>query len=129
MNREMTGTQAERNARLEKMQDRPAVAPAVDIYENSEEILIVADMPGVGTDQVTVNLEKGQLTIEGRRTPSNGGTKLSTEFKIADYRRLFAVPQGINAEKIEAELRQGVLCVHLPKSGAMKPRQIQVKAG
>jgi|SRR5580704_2797656 HSP20 family protein len=111
----------------EKLHQRPAVTPAVDIFENKDELLIVADLPGVGKDDLTLNLDKGKLTIEGRHKAS--GDAGDTGDVAFDYRRIFAVPQGIDAEKIAADLTAGVLRVHLPKSEALKPRQIDVKVG
>lgn len=110
----------------EKLHQRPMVTPVVDIFENKDELLIVADLPGVEKDDLTLNLDKGKLTIEGRRQAS--GDPADTESVAFDYRRIFAVPQGIDAEKIAADLTGGVLRVHLPKSEALKPRQIAVTA-
>ena len=73
-------------------------------------------------DDVIVNLDKNQLTIEGRRP--NG-----TDEDAFDYRRSFVVPQGIDADKIAANHKDGVLRLKLPKAAALRPRQIQVKAG
>lgn len=111
----------------EKIHERPEVTPAVDIFENKDELLIVADLPGVGKEDLTLHLDKGRLTIEGRHKAS--GNPADTDSADFDYRRLFAVPQGIDGERISADLRGGVLRVHLPKSEALKPRQIDVKAG
>jgi len=116
--------------KAEKMQARRTYAPPVDIYENAEELLIVTDMPGVAQDGVTVNLEKRELTLEGKRSRQEGeGNPLAVENDALDYRRSFLLPQGIDVEKISAELRQGILRVRVPKAAAAKPRQIQVKAG
>jgi len=106
--------------RPEKLQQRPTVTPAVDVFENKEELLVFADVPGVEKDDVTVNLEKNQLSLRAKRTV-NG--------QAFDYARTFVVPQGIDAEQISAELKLGVLALRLPKSAALKPRQIAVKAG
>jgi HSP20 family molecular chaperone IbpA len=115
---------------VERMQERPVIAPAVDIYENKDELLILVDMPGVSNDGVKINLEKLELTIEGKRTaPGGEGRALAGESAWLDYQRTFLLPQGIDADKIAAELTRGVLRIHLPKSEAQKPRQIQVKAG
>jgi HSP20 family protein len=108
----------------EKMHQRPGVTPAVDIYENNDEVLILADLPGVAKDDLTIHMDKGKLAIEGRRP--TGGEPGAEAF---DYRRTFAVPQGIDVEKIVAQLTGGVLRLHLPKSAALKPRQIEIKAG
>lgn len=113
----------------EKLQQRPLATPAVDIYENGDELLIVADLPGVAKDGVAVHFDKGQLWIEGHQGSAAEGSALAAEFRPLDYRRTFAVPQGIDADKITADMTAGVLRVHLPKAAALKPRQIQVRAG
>lgn len=107
--------------KAEKMAERPTFAPPVDIYENKDEILIYADVPGVAQDDLVVNLDKDQLTIEAHRA---AGTE-----RAFDYKRTFVVPRGIDAERIGANLQNGVLKLTLPKSAAMKPRQIAVNAG
>lgn len=104
--------------------------PPVDIYENADELLLVIDMPGVAQDGVAVNLEKRELVIEGKKAHTAGeGNPLVVEAEALDYRRSFILPQGIDAEKISAELKQGVLRVHAPKAAVVKPRQIQVNVG
>jgi HSP20 family protein len=101
--------------------ERATFAPPVDIYENKEEILVLADLPGVTAEGLTVNLDKDQLTILARRSV---GAKEEVE-----YRRVFVVPRGIDADKISANLQNGVLRLVLPKPAALKPRQIDVRAG
>jgi len=113
----------------EKIEQRMTTAPFVDIYENADELLVVADMPGVAKDKMTINFDKGQLTIEGRRAPATGSGLLAAEYRPVDFHRTFLVPQGIDTDRIAAELQHGVLRVHLPKSAQLKPRQIAVKAG
>lgn len=113
----------------EALEQRPAVAPAVDIYENTEEVLLVADLPGVGNEDVNIRLEKGELSIEGRRRQEVEGAALASEFRFLDFRRAFTVPQGIQGDSIKAEIKNGVLKVHLPKVAALKPRQIAVQSG
>ncbi len=113
----------------EGIEQRPAVAPPVDIYENADELLVIADLPGVAKDDLKVQLEKNQLRIEGRRTDVSDGEGLSVEYRAFDFRRTFAVSHGIDADRIHAELNQGVLHLHLPKAAAAKPRQIAVKSG
>ena len=122
-NKLATGAQAP----TEKIEQRPAVAPAVDVFENENELLVVADLPGVSQDRMSVHFEKGRLTIEGKR-PTAAHSSRTGEIEAADLRRTFLVPQGIDAEHIAAELSQGVLSVHLPKHASVKPRRIEVKA-
>jgi len=105
-----------------------AVAPPVDVYENREEFLLVTDMPGIKKDDLRIHLDKGQLTLEAQRAEPADGKRLASEIRYTNYRRAFSVPQGIDVDKVSAELQQGVLRVHLPKSAAVKPRQIQVQS-
>lgn len=113
----------------ESYRDRvPVLSPPVDIFESEHEILLLADVPGVKEDGLSITLEKNELTLHARReTGEEPGTALARDFREGDYHRSFLVPQGIDAEKVEAELKGGVLHVHLPKSDGLKPRKIQVK--
>jgi len=109
---------------------RGTIAPACDIYENKEEILLLADLPGVTPASLSIHLDKGELTVHARREVSAQHTSLiASEFRDADYQRRFAVPSGIDGAKINAELKDGVLHLHLPKSEALKPREITVRGG
>lgn len=112
----------------EPLQRRRTIAPPVDIYENDDEILVVADVPGARADGVTVRLEKDELTVHARRDEALEGEVLMGAAGAADYARTFLVPRGIDAEKIGAEMKGGVLTIHLPKSEAIKPRRIEVRA-
>jgi HSP20 family molecular chaperone IbpA len=106
---------AKQDTRLaETLDERPAVAPAVDIYENADEYLIVADVPGVKNDAVKLHFEEGQLTLRAAR---------SDRF---DYRRAFYLPEGVDIGKADAKLANGALSIHLPKSAEAKPRRIPV---
>ena len=115
--------------RAENVNERPAVAPRVDVFENDNEILLFADLPGVSKDNVRIDLDKERLTIEARRTDSpDEGTELLAEYRPFDYRRAFLVPRGIDREKIDAELRAGVLRLKLPRADALRPRSIPIRA-
>jgi HSP20 family protein len=113
----------------ERTRQAATVAPLVDVYENKNELLLVADVPGATAEGVRVHLEKGQISIEARRAVDPQGTALQTEYRPRDYYRAFSVPDGIDGSKIEATLTAGVLRVRLPKSESVKPRRIEVKAG
>jgi HSP20 family protein len=114
-------------ARTEQM--RTPLSPSVDVYENEDELMLYADIPGVTRDEVALHLANNQLTIEAERKMVDHGRMLRSEFGSADFRRSFSVPPGLDADKVTADYRDGVLCVHLPKSAAVKPRQIQVRGG
>lgn len=107
---------------------RPAVRPRVDVFESEAEYLVVADVPGVSKDAIDIRFEDGELRIEARRESIATGQVLAEEYRAADYRRAFAMPDGVEAEKIAAELAGGVLKVHLPKSAAKRPRRIDIRA-
>lgn len=119
-----------RNNGAENVKQRSAAAliPNVDVYENTSEILLVVDLPGISKDDLQIDLDKDQLTIEARRRAAHEHRPHSQEFRAADYRRSFAIPVGIDRDKVDAELKAGVLRLRLPKSDALRPRQIQVRA-
>jgi HSP20 family molecular chaperone IbpA len=101
--------------------------PSVDIYENEDEILLHADMPGVVKENISVDIDNGTLSISGVRKLETKGAATYEEFSDIEYVRSFSVPQAIDVERVEAELKNGVLKLHLPKSEAAKPRQIEIK--
>ena len=106
----------------------PKIVPLVDIYENKDEILLHVDMPGVEKDNVTINLDNGKLHLSGLRKMESKGAENWMEFGDAEFTRSFSVPQTIDSERVNAELKDGVLRLHLPKSEASKPRKIEIKA-
>ena len=110
----------------ERLSERPTVAPRVDIYENAEEILLMLDLPGVTREALGIDLENGQLTVHAERAVETKGAMLNAEFGARAYHRVFAVPRGIDPQRIVAELKRGVLTLHLPKSAQLKPRRIEV---
>lgn len=117
------------DAKAERLQSRRATAPAVDIFENEHEVLLVADLPGVAPDQVNIQLERGELTLEGRRPGAPTGSLLAAESGLFDTLRTFRVSNAIDAGRIAAELKQGVLTIHLPKVETAKPRRVAVTGG
>jgi HSP20 family protein len=115
------------NNDLQRAAIRPTSAPPVDVYENDDEILVVADMPGARSDSVTVKLEKDELYISAVRDGDTDGQLLAGGRRDCEYRRTFLIPRGVDPNGISAEMSQGVLKVHLPKTADVKPRVIQVK--
>lgn len=106
----------------EKMGTQATYAPPVDVYENKDEILIFADLPGIASERLAVHIDKDQLVIEAHRDAAGAGDD------PFDYRRTFVVPRGIDADRIVANLQHGVLRLTLPKPAALKPRQIEVRS-
>jgi len=113
---------------MERQQNLATVAPVVDIYENDDEILLHADMPGVSKENVSVNVDNGTLEITGIRNLHVEGARSWAEFGDVEYRRVFSVPQTIDVGKVDAELKDGTLQLHLPKAEAAKPRTIEIRS-
>ena len=104
--------------------------PAVDIFETKDELVLVADMPGVPPDGVDVGLEGDELSIEGRvRSGEYDGLKpLYVEYGVGGYHRRFTLGEMIDREGIKAQMKNGVLVLKLPKAQAARPRRIAVEA-
>lgn len=111
--------------------DTNFVVPPVDVLENKEELIVYVELPGVEKDNITIHLDKDQLLIEARRSAEDKPFKsLMTEYRPANYRRRFALQQGtVEADKVTADLQDGVLRLALPKAARMKPRVIPVTSG
>jgi len=115
--------------KTERTRNRPLFSPNVDIVETPDELMLVADMPGLRAEDVDINFEKGTLTLYGKVPDRQTGepTYLLREYDVGDFHRSFDVSEAINAERINAEYANGVLTLHLPKTEAYKPRKINVK--
>jgi HSP20 family protein len=116
-------------SRAETTYGGPQFAPRVDIYETDKELTLFADLPGVGTKDLDLHYEKGELVLRGKvqRPPVDRSRLLLEEYEVGDFYRVFAIHESIDAGKIEAECKNGVLTVHLPKVEAARPRQIKIK--
>jgi HSP20 family protein len=105
-------------------------APAVDIQETEKEYLIKAELPEVNKEKVKVEVLDGTLTIEGERNmeKEEKGKKFhKVERAYGKFMRQFALPPEVETAKLEAEFKDGVLNVHLPKAVVAKPKAIEVK--
>ena len=113
----------------ERTRTRPAYAPRTDIFETDEGLVILADMPGVSADGVDVTLERNVLSIRGRAedSPPQGFSPVYREYQPGDYERVFTLSEGIEAERIEASVKNGVLRLFLPKAGPAQAKRIQVR--
>lgn len=112
----------------ERSREIPAAAPLVDIFENDDEILLYADIPGVDKKEVSINIDNGKLSLAAVRKIEPVGSVQWEEFGSVEFRRNFSVPQTIDIDKVNAEFKDGVLHLHLPKSEAAKPRQIEIRS-
>lgn len=102
--------------------------PNVDIQEREDELVLMADVPGVKPDAIDIRFEDGALTIHAKvpQRQEPGRKYLMCEYGVGDFYRTFQVSETVDASKISAECRDGVLTLHLPKVEAVKPRKIAV---
>jgi len=115
---------------VESRNELPEFPFAVDIYDQGDEVVLVGDMPGVSGDSVDVHYERGNLTIRGRvRRPAHEGSWALEEYRVGDFSRSFTVSEDIDPAGIEADMKNGVLTLRLPKAAERKPRKIPVRAG
>jgi HSP20 family protein len=103
------------------------LVPSADIYENANEYVIKADMPGITRENLEVMIEKDELRIRGTVDAPDKGNLKYAEYRLHNYYRSFTVGESIDREKIQASLENGVLTLTLPKSEAVKPRRIEIK--
>jgi len=117
-----------RPARTENSQNRGFVAPPANISATQNEYVVEIEMPGVDKEGLEVTVEGNELTIIGRRKADlSEGELCYCETPQGDFRRVFELGPDVDTSKINAEMRQGVLKLHLPKSEKAKPKQIEVK--
>jgi len=121
--RETTGTQT--NAR----EQVPAMAPAVDIFEDRHGITVQAEMPGVSKERLNVQADRNELVIEGDVAIEmpQGIEAVYADVRATKYRRSFALSGELDPERIEATLRDGLLSVRIPKRAEFTPRKIEVQ--
>ena len=104
--------------------------PQVDIFEDKSGITVLADMPGVDREGVSIDLKEDQLTINGKVVlPEEKETFLHKEYEIGNYFRQFTLSDMIDREKITARMVDGVLTLLLPKAEKAVPKRIEVTAG
>lgn len=104
----------------------PRLTPAVDIYESDNAFQLLADLPGVVRENISINVEKGKLSLSATRSGVSSKEANWQEFADVEYERIFSVPQTIEVDRIEAQFSDGVLNLHLPKSAAAQPRKISI---
>ena len=111
--------------------ERRTIAPRVDIQETAEAVLVVADMPGVSAEGVEVRVHGDVLTLRGRNRAQEPEhyQALWREYSLRDYERSFRLGQAIDAERIVATVKEGVVRITLPKQAEAQARRITVTAG
>jgi HSP20 family molecular chaperone IbpA len=105
--------------------------PSVDIFENEKEIVLLADMPGVKAKNLNIDLRDDTLSLDGGVEPHEAGGEedVLIEYEMGKYYRQFSLSEVIDQAKIDAQLKDGVLRLTLPKVEKATPRTITVQAG
>jgi len=104
------------------------IRPAIDIFENSQGLTLVADLPGVGKEELKIEIEQGLLTLSAVANSYLKGEAIRREFTAGRFFRQFQLPEEIDAGKISAEMHLGVLTLNMPKSAAAQPRRIEISS-
>ena len=103
-------------------------SPAMDLYQNSDNVVARVELPGMRNEDIEISLQEGMLTISGERkseTPENDKAE-RTERYVGKFRRSIALPTQVDPNKVTANYRDGILTITLPKAEEAKPKQIQV---
>ncbi|MBU1238271.1 Hsp20/alpha crystallin family protein [Myxococcota bacterium] len=117
----------QKNEQSEKMESTPAVAPYMDIYESTDEIVMVADLPGVPQENLELKFENNEISIKA--IPVSADKSWKPRFREIGqfrYERAFKLPSGLDISKIKADFDHGVLKVVMPKSESEKPHTIKI---
>jgi HSP20 family protein len=105
--------------------------PAVDLYEDKDNVIVKAELPGLKREDIEISLHDGELSISGER---KGGEKVEnaearrTERFVGRFQRTITLPASVKTDKVSAQYTDGVLTVTLPKAEEAKPRKIQISA-
>jgi len=114
----------------EQTQPGPVFTPAVDIFETETALTLLADMPGVASEDLVIDLRDDVITITGQVKPfeNKDESDVLVEFDVGRFHRQFSLSEAIDQRRIEAKLADGVLRLTLPKAEKAVPRKITVAA-
>jgi HSP20 family protein len=98
----------------------------LDVRETPDEYLALVDLPGVKSEDVTIEVNDQVLTISGMRVPVETGETQLVERPYGSFVRSLTLPKGVNSDEIKADYKDGVLEVHIPKPAEVKPKKIQI---
>ena len=107
-------------------------APAVDIYETEQELVLKADLPEVNQQEIDIRIENNMLTLRGERkfqSEVNQDSYLRVERAYGPFSRSFSLPNTVNTEAIKADYQNGVLSIRMPKREESRPKQIRIGVG
>lgn len=109
----------------------PQVRPAADILQKDDSYYILIDMPGVSKDKLDISVDENVLSVQADTAyqPQGQESLIENEFGNVQYVRKFTLSDNVDKENIQANLRNGLLRLHLPKSPETKPKRIEIQAG
>ncbi len=107
--------------------------PVVDVHETEDELILQAELPGLKTDDVSLSVENGVLTISGEKKQEVEEGKEGTEYHLVERRyghfeRRFTLPRSVDSQRVGADFTDGILRITLPKAETAKPRRIEIKS-
>jgi HSP20 family molecular chaperone IbpA len=128
--KELRKREAEVQEGMERTRTGRVFTPAVDIIEKKDDIIVIADMPGVDRESVDINLENNVLTIYGKVGIENPADHrlITSEYGTGDYQRVFTLSDEVDRDNIKATVRNGVLKLVLPKTEKVRSRRIMVES-
>ena len=118
-------TEVEKRARDEDL----ALVPAVDVFEDAHGITVQAELPGVSKERLTVEADRNALLIEGEAVIDmpQGMEAIYADVQVTKFRRSFVLSGELETDRIEANLKDGLLTVRIPKRAEFRPRRIEVR--
>ena len=104
--------------------------PSIDVHEDTKGIYVKAEIPGMDEKNIDVNIDNNYLTIKGEKTEEwregNDKRSLITERRFGSFQRTIRLPEGINADKVKADFKNGVLTIDIPKNKEEEPKKIKI---
>ena len=122
--------ETQQQSQTQAREPEQTVLPPADIFEDTDGISVVLDMPGVSKDRLHVKADGNGLVVEGDAQISmpEGMEAVYADIRATHYRRSFGLTSELDAERIEAALKDGVLTLRIPKRAELKPRRIEIKS-
>jgi HSP20 family molecular chaperone IbpA len=108
-------------------EEQRTLTPPVDIFENEDGLVVVADLPGVDKSDLDIRVENSVLTIKASANGTMPADAQYSEYQLLNFFRQFQLSDAVDQERIKAELKHGVLILNLPKKEQAKPKQISVE--
>jgi HSP20 family protein len=100
--------------------------PVLDVRETADEYLVMVDLPGVKSEDVTIEVNDQVLTLSGSRVPVEAGESQVSERPYGSFVRSLTLPKGVDSDAIRADYKDGVLALHIPKPAEVRPKRIQI---